>query len=122
MSFLARSTPMSTSHPSPDSLVSGMRLLRSLGLWLLASIIIGTATLFATRRLGVIDATPIVVAEVYALLIATLAFVFRPRAALGLVRCRIADVGRQSPRGGVPVTAALQSAGGRGLGRVQSRS
>ena len=94
--------------------VSGRRLLTALGLWLLASAIIGTATFFATRGLGALDATPIIVAEVYALLITTLAFVFRSRTALGLVRCRIADVGLAVALcgGAYLVTATVQSTGG----------
>jgi membrane protease YdiL (CAAX protease family) len=95
-------------------MIRGTRLLLFLGLWLFASAIIGTATAFAARRVGVIDTTPIVVAEVYALLLATLVFVFRSRTALGLVRCRIADVGLAVAAcvGAYLVTAALQSAGG----------
>jgi membrane protease YdiL (CAAX protease family) len=69
----------------------GRRLLLALGFWLLTSIIIGTATVFAV---GTADATPLVVAEVYILLIAAVAFVFRADTAetLGLVPCRPGDV------------------------------
>lgn len=77
-----------------DSPVTGRRLLLALGLWLLAAVVIGTATVFAACSIGVADITAIVVAEVYTLLIAALMMVFRPRAAeaLAVVRCRLTDV------------------------------
>ena len=82
-------------HRGPDPLVTGKRVLLALGLWLLAAVVIGTATVFAARGSGAAAVTAIVVGEVYTLLIVALMIVFRPRAAqaLGLVRCRRADVG-----------------------------
>jgi hypothetical protein len=82
-------------HRGPDPLVTGKRVLLALGLWLLAAGVIGTATVFAARSRGAAAVTAIVVGEVYALLIVALTIVFRPRTAqaLGLVRCRGADVG-----------------------------
>ena len=70
--------------------VTGKRVLLALGLWLLAAVVIGTATVFAARSSGAAAVTAIVVGEVYTLLIAALMIVFRPRTAqaLGLVRCR----------------------------------
>ena len=78
-----------------DEIVTGKRVLVALGLWLLAAVVIGTATVFAARSSDATTVTAIVVGEVYTLLIVALMIVFRPRAAqaLGLVRCRRADVG-----------------------------
>ena len=75
--------------------MTGKRVLLALGLWLLAAGIIGTGTVFAARSSGAAAVTAIVVGEVYTLLIVALMIVFRPRTAqaLGLVRCRRADVG-----------------------------
>ena len=87
-----------TSHGAgaahPDRLVTGRRVLLALGLWLLAAVVVGTATFFSARSSSTAAVTAIVVAEVYTLLIAALMIVFRPRTAqaLGLVRCRRADV------------------------------
>ena len=77
-------------HRGPDPLVTGNRVLRAIGLWLLAAVVIGTATVFAARSSGAAAVTAIVVAEVYTLLIAALTIAFRPRTAvaLGLVRCQ----------------------------------
>ena len=71
----------------PDPLVTGKRVLLALGLWLLAAVVIGTATVFAARSSGAAAVTAIVVGEVYTLLIVALMIVFRPRTAqaLGLV-------------------------------------
>lgn len=84
----------------------------ALGVWLLAAGITGALTALAARGVGVTDVTAIVVAEVYALLIAALVVVVRPRTrqALGLVRCRFAHVGLAVAVCGVAylVTAALQ--------------
>ena len=100
----------------PHSVVTGRHLLVAVGLWLVAAVIVGTTTVLAAHRIGVADVTAIVVTEVYILLIATLVVVMRPRAAqaLGLVRCRLADVGLAVAACGAAyfVTAALQSAGG----------
>jgi hypothetical protein len=78
-------------------------VLLALGLWLLAAVVIGTATVFAARSSGAAADTAIVVGEVYTLLIVALLIVFRPRTAqaLGLVRCRRADVGLHSPHAAV---------------------
>jgi membrane protease YdiL (CAAX protease family) len=66
--------------------------------------------------MGVVDVIPIVVAEVYALLIASLVLVIRPRTAeaLGLVRWNLADVGLAAIAcgGAYLVTAAFQTAVG----------
>jgi hypothetical protein len=98
------------------SFVTGRRLLVSVGLWLVAAVIVCTTTALAARRIGVADVTVIVVAEVYVLLIAALVVVMRPctAQALGLVRCRLADIGLAVAACGAAylVTAALQSAGG----------
>lgn len=95
------------------AVVTGRRLLLALGLWLLVAGITGTITALGARQLGVADATALVVAEVYALLIAVLALVMRPHAAqaLGLVPCRGADVGLAVAvcAGAYVITAALQS-------------
>jgi len=100
----------------PHSFVTGRRLLVSIGLWLVAAVTVCTTTVLAARRIGVADVTAIVVAEVYVLLIAALVVVMRPRTAqaLGLVRCRLADIGLAVAACGAAylVTAALQSAGG----------
>ncbi len=96
-------------------MMSGRRLLMALGLWLLASVLAGAATVSAARGLGVADVTPIVVAEVYALLIAALLIAFRHNSrALGLVRCRAADVGLALGACAVAylVTATVQSVTG----------
>ncbi len=97
----------------PETIVAGRRLLLALAVWLLASGITGTITMFAARSTGMADVTAVVVAEVYALLIVVLAVVIRPRTAqaLGLVRCRLADVGLAVAAcgGAYLVTAALQS-------------
>ena len=100
----------------PSSIVTGRRLLASIGVWVAAAAIVGTATAVAARRLGMADVTPIVVAEVYALLIGALVVVMRPwtAQALGLIRCRLVDIGLAAAACGAAylVTAALQSAGG----------
>jgi membrane protease YdiL (CAAX protease family) len=102
--------------PGQHPLVTGRRLLLTLGLWLLAAALIGTATAFAARRIGAAGVTPIIVAEVYALLIAALMVVFRPRTspALGLVPCRIRDVGLAVAACGTAylLAAAFQAAAG----------
>ena len=94
--------------------MAGRRLLLAVGVWLLAAGIIGTATALVARNLGVADPTAIVVAEVYALLIAALLIVIRPRTAraLGLIRCRLADVfvAAGACAAAYLVTVALQSA------------
>ena len=82
--------------------MSGRRLLTALGFWLLASAIIGTASFFAARRFGGIDAEPIIVAEVYALLITSLVVVVRSRTALGLVGCRSRTLALRSRHVGAP--------------------
>lgn len=93
--------------------VTGKRLLLALGLWLLAAVIIGTATFFAARSSGAASITAIVVAEVYTLLIVALMIVFRPRTAqaLGLVRCRLADIGLAfaAVGGAYLIASAIQS-------------
>ena len=100
----------------PDPLVTGKRVLLALGLWLLASAVIGTATVFAARSSDATVVTAMVVGEVYTLLIAALMIVFRPRTAqaLGLVRCRRADVGLAFAAcgGAYLIAAAIQSAVG----------
>ena len=99
-----------------DEVVTGKRVLLALGLWLLAAVVIGTATAFAARSIGAAAVTAIVVGEVYTLLIVALMIVFRPRTAqaLGLVRCRRADVGFAFAAcgGAYLITAAIQSAVG----------
>ena len=82
-------------HRGPDPLVTGKRVLLALGLWLLAAVVVGAATVFAARSSDPAAVTAIVVAEVYTLLMVALTIVFRPRTAqaLGLVRCRGPDVG-----------------------------
>ena len=96
-----------------DPLVTGRRVLLALGLWLSAAVVVGTTTAFAVRGSGADAITAIVVAEVYALLIVALAMVFRPHTAqaLGLVRCRAADVGLAFAAcgGAYLVAAAIQS-------------
>ena len=74
--------------------MTGKRVLVALGLWLFAAVVIGAATVFAARSSGATAVTAIVVGEVYTLLIVTLMIVFRPRSAqaLGLIRCRGADI------------------------------
>ena len=52
-----------------DEVVTGKRVLLALGLWLLAAVVIGTATVFAARSIGAAAITAIVVGEVYTLLI-----------------------------------------------------
>ncbi len=103
-------------HRGPEPLVTGKRVLLALGLWLLAAVVIGTATVFAARSSGAAAVTAIVVGEVYMLLLAALMIVFRPRTAqaLGLVRCRRADVGLAFAAGGGAylIAAAIQSAVG----------
>jgi uncharacterized protein len=103
-------------HRAPDPLVTGKRVLLALGLWLLAAVVIGTATVFAARSSGAAAVTAIVVGEVYTLLIVALMIVFRPRTAqaLGLVRCRRADVGLAFAAcgGAYLIAAAIQSAVG----------
>jgi membrane protease YdiL (CAAX protease family) len=93
--------------------VSGKRLLLALGLWLLTSIVVGAVTVFTFRRFGAADATPFVVAAVYALLIAALAIVFRSDRgqALGLVRCAPGDVvlAAVTCAGAYVIVAAIQS-------------
>jgi membrane protease YdiL (CAAX protease family) len=100
----------------PDSLVNGKRVLLALGLWLFAAVVIGTATFFAARSSGAAAVTAIVVGEVYTLLIVALMIVFRPRTAqaLGLVRCRRADVGLAFAAcgGAYLIAAVVQSAVG----------
>jgi membrane protease YdiL (CAAX protease family) len=100
----------------PDPLVTGKRVLLALGLWLLASIVIGTATVLAARSIGAAAVTAIVVGEVYTLLLVALMIVFRPRTAqaLGLVRCRRGDVGLAFAAcgGAYLMPAAIQSAVG----------
>ena len=90
-----------------DEAVTGKRVLLALGLWLLAAVVIGTATVFAARSSGAAAVTAIVVGEVYTLLIVALTIVFRPRTtqALGLVRCRGADDGRLATAG--PAVAGI---------------
>ena len=99
-----------------DPLVTGKRVLIALGLWLLASVVIGTATVFAVRSSDATTVTSIVVGEVYTLLIVALMIVFRPRTAeaLGLVRCRPGDVGLAFAAcgGAYLIAAAIQSAVG----------
>ena len=99
-----------------DEVVTGKRVLLALGLWLLAAVVIGTATVFAARGSGGAAVTAIVVAEVYALLIVALIVVFRSRTAqaLGLVRCRPADIGLAVAAcgGAYLIAAAIQSAVG----------
>jgi len=70
---------------------SGRRLLAALGLWLLASVVIGGATFVMFGEQTPIE---VVVAEVYALLIASLLIVFRRSLgeSLGLRRCTAGDV------------------------------
>ena len=96
-----------------DPLVTGRRVLLALGLWLSAAVVVGTTTAFVARGSGAEAITAIVVAEVYALLIVALAMVFRPHTAqaLGLVRCRAADVGLAFAAcgGAYLVAAAIQS-------------
>ncbi len=103
-------------HRGPDPLVTGKRVLLALGLWLLAAVVIGTATVFAARSSDTAAVTAIVVAEVYTLLIGALMIVFRPRTAqaLGLVRCRGADVvlAFAACGGAYVIAAAIQSAVG----------
>ena len=99
----------------PDPLVTGKRVLLALGIWLFAAVVIGTATVFAARSSGAAAVTAIVVGEVYTLLIVALMIVFRPRTAqaLGLVRCRRADIGLiRRMRGAYLIAAAIQSAVG----------
>jgi membrane protease YdiL (CAAX protease family) len=66
-------------------LITGRQLLAALGVWLLASSVAAGATVLALRSLVPNSASnpnilsPIIVAEVYALLIAALAVVLRPR-------------------------------------------
>jgi hypothetical protein len=69
---------------------SGRRLLAALALWLLASAVVGGATFTVFRELA---PTAIVVAQVYALLIATLVLVFRSsrHETLALGRCSASD-------------------------------
>jgi hypothetical protein len=70
-------------HPVP--FVSGKRLLAALGLWLLAALAVAGVTVLALRALASGSATdpnllaPIIVAEVYALLVVALAIVLHPR-------------------------------------------
>ena len=96
-----------------NPLVTGKRVLLALGLWLLAAVVIGTATVFVARSIGTDAVTAIVVGEVYTLLVVALVIVFRPRAAeaLGLVRCRSADVGLAFAAcgGAYLIAAAIQS-------------
>jgi len=103
-------------HRGPDPPVTGKRVLLALGLWLFAAVVIGTATVFAGRSSGAAAVTAIVVGEVYTLLIVALMIVFRPRAAqaLGLVRCRRADVGLAFAAcgGAYLIAAAIQSLDG----------
>ena len=91
-------------------------MLVALGLWLFAAVVIGAATVYAARGSGAAAVTAIVVGEVYTLLIVALTIVFRPRTAqaLGLVRCRGADVGLAFAAcgGAYLMSAAIQSAGG----------
>jgi hypothetical protein len=104
-------------HRRPDPPVTGKRVLLALGLWLFAAVVIGTATVFAARSSDAAAVTAIVIGEVYTLLIVALMIVFRPRTAqaLGLVRCRPADVGLAFAAcvGAYVITAAIQSAVGR---------
>ena len=66
-------------------LITGRQLLAALGVWLLTSGVAAGATVLALRSLAPDSASdpntlaPIIVAEVYALLIAALAIVLRPR-------------------------------------------
>ena len=96
--------------------MTGKRLLAALGLWLCAAVVIGAATVFAAGSSDAAAVTAIVVGEVYALLIVALVIVFRPRAAqaLGLVRCRRADVALAFAAcgGAYVIAAAIQSAAG----------
>jgi membrane protease YdiL (CAAX protease family) len=96
-------------------MVSGWRLLTTLGLWLLTSALAGAATVSAVPSPGLADVTPVVVAEVYALLITALLVAFRNNwPALGLIRCRTADIGLATGACVVAylVTATLQSVTG----------
>jgi membrane protease YdiL (CAAX protease family) len=106
----------SRTHRGPGPLVTGKRVLLVLGLWLLATVVIGTATVFAARSSGAADVTAIVVGEVYTLLIVALLIVFRPHTAqaLGLVRCRRVDVALAFAAcgGAYLIAAAIQSAVG----------
>ena len=99
-----------------ETVVTGRRVLLALGLWLLAAVIIGTATVFVARSSDAAAVTAIVAGEVYTLLIVALMIVFRPRAAqaMGLVRCRPADVGLAVAAcgGAYLMAAAIQSAVG----------
>ena len=96
--------------------VSGRRLLLALGVWLVAAAVVGTVTAVTARVTAIADATPIIVAEVYVLLVVALVGFVRPHTsrALGLSPFRIADVGLAAAACGAAylVTAALQSAGG----------
>ena len=96
--------------------VTGKRVLLAFGLWLLAAVVIGTATAFVARSIDAAAVTAIVVGEVYTLLIVALMIVFRPRSAqaMGLVRCRLANVGLAFAvcGGAYFVAAAIQSAVG----------
>ena len=89
---------MSTDRP--PSVLSGRRLLAALGVWLLASAAAAGGTLLALRVLAPASASgpntlsPIMVAEVYALLVGALAIVLRPRfrEIVALQRCTARDV------------------------------
>ncbi len=84
----------------PLPTLSGRRLLGTLGIWLLSSAAVGGATVLALRALASGSAsdsnplTPIIVAEVYALLVVALAFALRPRfrEIVALQRCRARDI------------------------------
>ena len=58
--------------------MTGKRVVLALGLWLLAAVVIGAATVFAARSSGAAAVTAIVVAEVYTLLIGALTIRLSP--------------------------------------------
>lgn len=103
---------VSATNPGP-SLMMGKRLLLALGVWVLAAGTLGAVTALGARSLGAADTTPIVVAEVYTLLIGALAVAIRPNTAraLGLVRYRPADIALAACvcAGAYIITAALQT-------------
>ena len=84
-----------TTSKRPAPFLAGRRLLAALGAWLLTSAAAGAATVLLLRARGRRDAlAPILVAEVYVLLIAALAIVLRPRfrEVVALVPCAARSV------------------------------
>ena len=75
---------------SASESVSGTRLLIALGLWIVGAFLAGSGTLALAH--GSAGAAPIIVAEVYIILIGALVAVIRPTQALGLTRTRSVDV------------------------------